>query len=148
MFWETLRNGLPRQARALPRGKCIALQTLSNYYRQYNLANKRYSVQKDNKGGRRKSGITCTKAQTHSKHNLAKLANMPPSLCLLSTLILINNDLLSHTLHDLCIKLDGMIPWEANLLGQIIGQDVDEISVPVRIEQWFVGEFCFLVAES
>lgn len=73
---------------------------------------------------------------------------MPPSLCLSSILILINNDLLSHTLHNLRVELDGMIPREANLLGQIIGQDVDEISVSVRVEQWFVGEFCFLVAES
>lgn len=107
------------------------------------MANRIYSVQKDNKGGRREKWY-----HSHKSTNTLKtqLANMPPSLS--STLILINNDLLSHTLHNLCIKLDGMIPREANLLGQIIGQDVDEISVSVRVEQWFVGEFCFLVAES
>lgn len=63
-------------------------------------------------------------------------------------LLILNDNLPSHALDDLCIKLDGVVPREANLLGQVVGQNVDEVAVALVVEQGLVGELGFLVAQA
>ena len=64
------------------------------------------------------------------------------------TLLLIHDDLLRHTLPDLTIELDGMGTREADLLGQVVRQEVEQSGVPVRVEERFVGEFGVLVRRA
>jgi hypothetical protein len=62
--------------------------------------------------------------------------------------ILINDDPLGHTLDNLCIKLDCVIPREANLFGEVIRQYIHQIGISVGIEKRFVRELRILVAEA
>ncbi|KAI6876413.1 hypothetical protein KC338_g126 [Hortaea werneckii] len=73
---------------------------------------------------------------------------MPSSHLTSPTLLLIHDDLLRHTFPDLTIELDGMGAREADLLGQVIGQEVEQSGVPVRVEERFVGEFGVLVRRA
>jgi hypothetical protein len=53
---------------------------------------------------------------------------------IVSPSFLINNNPPGHALDDLCIKLDGVIPGEADFLGQVVGQNVDQIPISVGIQ--------------
>ena len=85
-----------------------------------------------------------TRNKTRKKHEttIQRLA------CLSSTSILINNDPLGHTLDNFGIKLDSMIPREADLFGQVIRQYIHQIAVSVGVEQRFVCKLGILVAQA
>lgn len=63
-------------------------------------------------------------------------------------LILVNNDLLGHAIHNLGVELDGMIPREANLLSKVIGQNADEVAVSAFIKEGLVRKLRVFVAEA
>ena len=69
-------------------------------------------------------------------------------LYLHSSSILLDNNLLRHTIHHPRIKLDRMIPGKTNLLGQVIRQQIHQIPIPVRVQQRLVRELGLLVRQT
>jgi hypothetical protein len=63
-------------------------------------------------------------------------------------LILVNHNPLGHTLNNLGIKLDCMIPREANLFCEVVGQYIHQISISVGIEKRFVCKLRIFVAQA
>ena len=41
-----------------------------------------------------------------------------------------------------------MVAWKADLLSQIVGQDVNELAIAILVEEGFVREFGVLVAQA
>lgn len=64
------------------------------------------------------------------------------------TSILINDDPLGHTFHDLGVEFDSVVSREADFFGEVVGKNVHEIGVSICIQQWFVCELSVFVAES
>lgn len=48
---------------------------------------------------------------------------------------------LSHAIDDSCVELCGIAPWEADLLGQIIGKNFNEVLVTRGVQERRVLEF-------
>jgi len=56
-----------------------------------------------------------------------------------------NLNALRHAVDDAPVEFCGVVTREANLLGQIVGQDVHEAAVAVLVEEGRVGELGVLV---
>jgi hypothetical protein len=62
--------------------------------------------------------------------------------------IFINDNPLGHTFNDLGIKLDCMVPREANFFGEVIRQYIHQIGISVGVEKRFVRELGVFVAQA
>lgn len=62
--------------------------------------------------------------------------------------LLLNNNPLGHTIDDLGIKLGGAAAREADLLRQVIRQDLQQISIVLLVQQRRVRELGVLVAAA
>lgn len=82
-------------------------------------------------------------------HSLPSLLHRPLLLHRLDTLLGIHNlHPLRHTINHTTVKLGGIITREANLLGQVIRQDIQKPAITVLIKMRRVGELCVLVCSS
>jgi hypothetical protein len=60
---------------------------------------------------------------THTIQNKHKPNSFPP-LTMQTLLLFLQNNLLAHAIYNLAIELGRLAPWETNLLGKIIRQQV------------------------
>lgn len=61
---------------------------------------------------------------------------------------ILHDNPLRHAIHDLGVEFGGMVAWETDILGQIIGQDIHEVAIPVLVEKGLVRKLGILVAEA
>ena len=53
-----------------------------------------------------------------------------------------------HDLHDLGVELGRRAAWEADLLGEIVGQDIQEVAIVAFVEQRRICELDVVIASS
>ena len=102
-------------------------------------------------GGAEKSGFVDTKTEKEASAPVlvswqnkvvrrAKPCTSKKAKCHSLLIPTLKHNVLGHAPDNLCIKLDGVVSGEANVLGQIVWENVDEIPVPVFIKQGFVSK--------
>jgi len=59
--------------------------------------------------------------------------------------VLLQNNLLHHTLQHLVVEFPTLVARELDILGQVVRQDFHELAIPRLVKQWLVRELCLFV---